>query len=62
MELHELIIKAHARSHAAELAVTTGHEDAAINEMARLREMLDDQPELEAGGATETPPPEGDKS
>ncbi|MBA7474985.1 hypothetical protein ES707_10348 [subsurface metagenome] len=55
MELHELIIKAHARAHAAELAAHAKCQDAAWNELAQLREMLNDQPELEAGGATETP-------
>lgn len=30
--------------------------------MSRLRELLNDQPELEAGGATETPLPERTKN
>lgn len=58
MELHELIIKAHARAHAAELAVHAKFEDAAWNELAQLRKLLNDQAELKAGGATETPPAE----
>ncbi|MBA7574343.1 hypothetical protein ES708_16148 [subsurface metagenome] len=58
MDLHELIIKAHARAHAAELAVHAKFKDAAWNELAQLREMLNDQAELEAGGITETPPAE----
>lgn len=58
MELHELIIKAHARAHAAELAVHAKFEDAAWNELAQLRKLLNDQAELEAGGATRTQTPE----
>jgi len=57
MDLNRVIITAHARSHAAELAVHAKCPDAAIAELVKLREMLNDQPELEAGGATGTPPP-----
>lgn len=58
MDLNELIIKAHARAHAAELAVHAKCEDAAWNELVKLREMLNDQVKLEAGGIVGTPPPE----
>ncbi len=56
MELHELIIKAHAQAHAAELAAHANCQNAAWNELALLRDMLNNQPELKAGGAPETPP------
>lgn len=58
MELHELIIKAHARAHAAELAAHANCQDAAWNELAMLREMLNDQADLEASQARKTPLPE----
>jgi len=58
MDLFELILKAHARAHAAELAAHANCQDAAWNELAQLREMLNNQPKLEAGGISETPPPE----
>ena len=58
MGLHELIIKAHARAHAAELAAHANCQDAAWNELAMLREMLNDQAELEASQAKKNPPPE----
>ncbi|MBA7668456.1 hypothetical protein ES703_76568 [subsurface metagenome] len=48
MDLNELIIKAHARAHAAELAVHAKCPDAAWNELAQLRKLLNDQAELEA--------------
>ncbi|GAI62533.1 unnamed protein product [marine sediment metagenome] len=59
MDLHELIIKAHARSHAAELAVHAKCPDAAWSELAKLRKLLNDQVRLEAREIVETPPPEG---
>ncbi len=62
MDLHELIIKAHARAHAAELAAHAKCQDAAWIELAKLRDMLNDQLYPEAGSATETPSPEGSKS
>jgi len=62
MELFELITKTHARAHAATLAMHAKSPDAALNELTKLRELLNDQPELEAGGATQTPPPERTKS
>ncbi|GAI60235.1 unnamed protein product [marine sediment metagenome] len=58
MDLNELIIKAHARAHAAGLAVHAKCRDAAWNELAELRKLLNDQLYPEAGGATKTPPPE----
>lgn len=58
MDLNELIIKTHARTHAAELAVHAKCEDAAWNELIKIHDLLNDQPELEGGGAIETPPPE----
>ncbi|MBA7616326.1 hypothetical protein ES703_23622 [subsurface metagenome] len=58
MELHELIIKAHARAHAAELAAHANCQDAAWNELAMMREMLNDQARLEAREITKTPPAE----
>ncbi|GAI82239.1 unnamed protein product [marine sediment metagenome] len=59
MDLHELIIKAHARSHAAELAAHAKCQDAAWNELAELRKMLNNQPRFDAREITETPLPEG---
>lgn len=58
MELSELIIKTHAHTHAAELAIKAESPDMALREMVKLRELLNDQTELEAGGAFEknTPP------
>ncbi|GAH57514.1 unnamed protein product [marine sediment metagenome] len=58
MELHELIIKAHARAHAAELAAHANCQDAAWSELVKLRKMLNDQAMLEASGIAETPPAE----
>ena len=62
MDLHELIIKAHAHAHAAELAVHALSPDAAWFELLKLQKLLNDQPELEPGGIAETPPPEGSES
>ena len=59
MDINELIIKAHARAHAAELAVHAKCPDAAWSELAKLRKMLNDQPELKAGHTIGTPPAEG---
>ncbi|MBA7587916.1 hypothetical protein ES708_29963 [subsurface metagenome] len=72
MELHELIIKAHVHSHAAELAVQAKNTNAAWIEIVVLRKLLNDQYELEikrvsdqakleASGKTKTPPPERSK-
>ncbi|MBA7684929.1 hypothetical protein ES703_93342 [subsurface metagenome] len=41
MELSELIIKAHAHSHAAELAVQAGSPEAAYDELTNLSNLLD---------------------
>ncbi len=49
MELTEMIIKAHARAHAAELAVSAGDRDAAINELHNLRQLLDQSIEYKDG-------------
>jgi len=38
-------------------ASDAGQPEEAIFELVRLREFLNDQPELEAGGATEPPTP-----
>ena len=62
MELHELIIRAHARAHAAELAAHANCQDAAWSELAKLRKMLNDQVEDEARGIVGTPPAEGSES
>ncbi|GAH25749.1 unnamed protein product [marine sediment metagenome] len=59
MDLHELIIKAHARAHAAELAVHAKCQAAAWTELAKLRELLNNQLYPEASESTETPPAEG---
>jgi len=58
MDLNELIIKAHARAHAAELAVHAKCLNAAWNELAQLRKMLNDQPELKPGHTIGIPPAE----
>ena len=58
MELHELIAKANYVLGKATGAEKTGQERDAITALAELRDLLNDQPELEAGRATETPPPE----
>ncbi len=55
MDLNKLIIITHARAHAAELAVTARQPDCACDELIKLRELLNDQPELEACGAREPP-------
>ncbi len=57
MELHELIINAHAHAHAAELAVHALSPDAAWFELLKLQKLLNDQPQLEAGGPTERSSP-----
>jgi len=62
MELHELIIKAHAHSHAAELAAHAKSPGAAWYELARLRKLLNDQHYLQALEITDTPPPERSKT
>lgn len=62
MELHELIIKAHARAHAAELAAHANCQDAAWSELTKLRKMLNDQVKLEAAEIVGTPPPERSKA
>lgn len=43
MKLHELIIKTHARAHAAELAVTAKQPDCAYDELDKLRIMLTEE-------------------
>ncbi len=52
MILAEVVIIAHTHVHAAELAVRTGSDAIVIKELGELRELLNDQPLLEAGGAT----------
>jgi len=49
MELTEMIIKAHARAHAAELAVQADNRDAAIDELHKLRQLLDQSIEFKDG-------------
>ncbi|GAI71966.1 unnamed protein product [marine sediment metagenome] len=39
-------------------ARNTGNENEAIEQLVKLRELLNDQSDLKAGGATKTPPPE----
>ncbi|GAH25431.1 unnamed protein product [marine sediment metagenome] len=43
MKLHELIIKAHARAHAAELAVQAKRPDCAYDELDKLRILLTEE-------------------
>ncbi len=58
MRLDKLIIKAKDLLFDAEFAMYTKGPSAPWKVLAKLRKMLNDQPELEAGGATETTPPE----
>ncbi|MBA7632460.1 hypothetical protein ES703_40006 [subsurface metagenome] len=62
MELHELIIKAHARAHAAELAAHANRQDAAWNELAQLHKMLTEEGQFTLYQARGTPPAEGSES
>lgn len=62
MELHELIIKAHARAHAAELAAHADCQDAAWNELSQLHKMLTEEGQFALYQAGETPSPESPES
>jgi len=53
MLLAELIVRARCHIRAAELAVRTGADANVITELSQLRELLNDQPQLEASGALE---------
>ena len=52
MIVAEVIIRARCHIRAAELAIKVGNDGEVIAELGELRELLDDQSVLEAGGAT----------
>lgn len=53
MDISELLIEAYKLLDAAQVDDGTGYRNNAIKQLAKLRELLNSQPELEAGGAIE---------
>lgn len=58
MTREDLIAQCSIHLGAAHGCVLSNQPEHYIKHMSRLRELLNGQPELEAGGATETPSPE----
>ncbi|MBA7615435.1 hypothetical protein ES703_22716 [subsurface metagenome] len=56
MTREDLIAQCSIHLGAAHGCVLSNQPEHYVEHMSRLRELLNDQPELEAGGAVETPP------
>lgn len=62
MQINQIVATVKEYIEELEVAEQTGIEDVVVAHLFRLREFLNNQPELEAGGAQERPappPPEG---